>query len=338
MKYELNPCEACFAKYQNEGLNINDLNNCCYETAAAFKGVNSLDGLRGTDAMKSAQECIRMKLKTMGPFPGGRDYCTKGISPPPIFNQTPHFLPSLLDTAANLQDAQNKCFLACENSGTPYPEQCKENCITDAMAVIPLEQSNNIVNETDKIDQLSQQEIIVGNDTHLLNTVKELESKINSKVILDKELFEPVKEGYCGSCGDSPSNGVMGRPNQYYYTLGNDQPTLIKVKRTYLDGEDIDMEEEVGEGEMIEEGTKENFCCGSSKVRTITSTPSFKELVKKSNEEKQKMLKENKEESYRKQYDTKDDSKGGFCPMWIIAVLVIIFLCIWVFYTLRKSE
>ncbi len=137
MKYSLDPCTACFNKFEKEGANVNDINNCCYEIATAFKGTYSVNSLRGTDSMKSCIQCVGEKLKMMGPFPGGDTYCTKDINPPPVFAQVPHYLPKILETSNNLEDATNTCISMCKNLGTPYPHSCIDNCITDAAAVIP---------------------------------------------------------------------------------------------------------------------------------------------------------------------------------------------------------
>lgn len=166
MKYSLNPCDACFNKYKDQGDNVNDINNCCYEIAAAFKGSTSLNSLQGTDAMKSCTECVAKKLKTMGPFPGGQNFCTKNINPPPIFSQVPHYLPKLLEKAETLDEAVDKCILQCDN--TTYPEACKENCLTDSSAVV--------VDDGNMESSAEQAILDAGNflDNYLKNTEKQL--------------------------------------------------------------------------------------------------------------------------------------------------------------------
>ena len=51
MSYEINPCNACWKRHEN----INDLNNCLVETAAAFSSYPSTNDLRSTNAVANEE-------------------------------------------------------------------------------------------------------------------------------------------------------------------------------------------------------------------------------------------------------------------------------------------
>jgi hypothetical protein len=126
MNYNINPCKSCIDKYncQEGELNINDINNCCYETLNAFYGQDC------SRRMESCRDCVLSNLEQQG-----YTFCDKKISPPPIFNQVPHYIPTLLNQGYTPDEAKNKCLMLCDSGITKYPNECKEYCIVDYNAI-----------------------------------------------------------------------------------------------------------------------------------------------------------------------------------------------------------
>lgn len=137
-KYDLNPCKACLDKYKRGKCDINNLNNCCYDTLTAFSGNYSVDGVRRTPQAQNCVQCLKNAMRTLGPF--GRTFCDLRLAPPPVFQQYPHYLPDLLQKGDTPDNALRKCLSMCDSS--TYPVECAENCITDRNAVVPVEVEN----------------------------------------------------------------------------------------------------------------------------------------------------------------------------------------------------
>jgi len=127
--YELNPCNACIAKFKKTGCNVNDISGCCYETLGAFMGSDNPLAIHDTLQGRNAIECVQNKIRAMG-----RDTCDLKVAPKPILNQTPHYYPNLFKKSGNKVSALNQCFSMCKNS--VYPNSCAENCVTDNATVI----------------------------------------------------------------------------------------------------------------------------------------------------------------------------------------------------------
>jgi|UniRef100_A0A6C0CZL7 hypothetical protein len=130
---EINPCLACKLKYpdspnDNKQLNnITDLNNCVYETIAAFNGDTSVDQIAYN---QNAVACIQNEIKRLN-----LDGCEFRPAPPPIWLNVPHYLPRLLASGLNPDQALQKCNEYCDNDGR-NTNQCKDNCQTDRNAII----------------------------------------------------------------------------------------------------------------------------------------------------------------------------------------------------------
>lgn len=130
--YDINPCEACYQKYKNTDCNINDLNNCCYETLAAFANVSSVNSIRNSQQAKNCVECLKQRMKSMGPF--GRTFCDLRLQPAPIIENAPHYFPYFLNENNTPDKAYELCINKCKNS--KYPYECLENCKTDRNAIV----------------------------------------------------------------------------------------------------------------------------------------------------------------------------------------------------------
>lgn len=133
MEFTLNPCSACWKKYKSGNCNINEINSCVAETAAAFTGYPSNSLVSGTDAGKNWQQCMETMMKAEGRTP-----CDFQLEMAPVWNQYPHyFYPELLNTK-NANKAEQNCILRCSklrNNKKP----CIENCKTDRDAVQEVE-------------------------------------------------------------------------------------------------------------------------------------------------------------------------------------------------------
>ena len=133
MSIKIDPCTACTNVFDN----VNDINNCCYETLLAFYGKDSINDIERTKAADNCRLCISAKLRKMGPFIEGRSVCNMNIPPPPIFVQVPHLLPKmLLHDGIELENAKEKCIQLCDSNITKYPNECKKNCIIDYNSVV----------------------------------------------------------------------------------------------------------------------------------------------------------------------------------------------------------
>jgi hypothetical protein len=126
MTFEIDPCKSILNNTCDDD-NINTMNNLCYEISNAYGNVY------GSDIQKKLEyKCSQMisdKKKQMGKS----DCNLRRPPPPPIFNQIPHYFPSLL-TSNNPEVAYKKC-LDMANSSR-YPNSTKKYCKLDADALV----------------------------------------------------------------------------------------------------------------------------------------------------------------------------------------------------------
>ena len=125
-KYKINPCKACEKKLQGKNCNVNTMNDCCYATLAAFSGATSSNAINNSEAANNCKECVQKVMDGMGVF--GRTPCDLKLSAPPLWQQSPHYFPPLLDDNTP-EEARSMCMRMCGE--TAYPIMCKENCQTD---------------------------------------------------------------------------------------------------------------------------------------------------------------------------------------------------------------
>lgn len=127
MKYNLNPCQACIDRY-GENANVNDINNCVYEIATDFLGRVSTNALNDDDSLrKNCSDCVSKYSDKMSPFGDKR------INPPPVFADTPSFLPTILETSESIGEATNKCISMCYDYAVNKNE-CISKCKLQASA------------------------------------------------------------------------------------------------------------------------------------------------------------------------------------------------------------
>ena len=146
MTYEINPCEACWKKFENGDCNINDLNNCIVDTATAFANFPSNNTMSGNLAGQNWRDCIKEKMKTLPKQAGGqRDFCNFQLNVAPAWVQVPHFFPQFLMETGNKERALELALEECKTCN--YPNECKITAQTDYDSIITKE--NGTENGTD---------------------------------------------------------------------------------------------------------------------------------------------------------------------------------------------
>lgn len=130
-KYKINPCKACEKKLSGGRCNVNTMNDCCYGTLAAFSGAISSTSINNSEAADNCKACVQKVMDGMGVF--GRSECDLKLSSPPLWLQSPHYVPSLLNDGMDPENALKECVKLCND--TKYPNECKLNCQTDYDAV-----------------------------------------------------------------------------------------------------------------------------------------------------------------------------------------------------------
>jgi hypothetical protein len=103
------------------------MNDCCYATLAAFSGATSSNAINNDESANNCKECVQKVMNEMGVF--GRTPCDLKLSAPPLWLQSPHYVPSLLNDGKTPDEARNTCMFMCKE--TRYPNACMENCQTD---------------------------------------------------------------------------------------------------------------------------------------------------------------------------------------------------------------
>ena len=125
MNFTINPCRAVMLDSSYTSRDINTMNDLCYEISHAYGNVYGANVEKNLNSM-----CANMM------FNNGHNNCyLKRPSPPPIFNQVPHYYPSLLATTNNSTIAYTKC---CEMANkSRYPQTSLIYCRLDHNAIEP---------------------------------------------------------------------------------------------------------------------------------------------------------------------------------------------------------
>lgn len=129
--FSINPCKGCWDTYNKEYCDINTINSCVTETAAAFSGIPSNNFIRGTDADANWKECMVKMMAAQG-----RDPCDFQLSMAPVWAQSPHYFPNLLYTTQDPDKAYTQCVKLC-NDDKYHRGECVRNCGTDRASVVP---------------------------------------------------------------------------------------------------------------------------------------------------------------------------------------------------------
>ena len=132
--YVIDPCTACRMKFGNEDVNINKLNSCVTETAAAFTEFPTNLAVEKGDSMINWSECMKEAMAKIGRTP-----CDFQLNPAPVFAQYPHYFPKFLFDLGDRQKAFEGCVKECRRNNDSV--ECITNCQTDHDAVSLLERN-----------------------------------------------------------------------------------------------------------------------------------------------------------------------------------------------------
>jgi len=122
MSFNINPC---FSSVKNsEKLDINSINNKCYDICSAFSDVTNEQCCRN-----NCDICIKDTVVKMG-----RDLCEFRPAKPPVFVQVPHYFPGFFKETNNVEESLNRCIQTCDNLMINNNE-CIQNCKIDKDAV-----------------------------------------------------------------------------------------------------------------------------------------------------------------------------------------------------------
>lgn len=125
----IDPCSACLKKY--DAKDINNINHCCYNTLAAFANSSSINDFINYPDAKVCYKCVERSKEAMG-----RNRCEFRLPAYPVFVQSPHYFPDLLQQTADPEKSREICLDKCEVSN--YKNECVENCKIDYFAVKPI--------------------------------------------------------------------------------------------------------------------------------------------------------------------------------------------------------
>lgn len=127
--YKINPCNACKKNYDIK--DINNINQCCYDTLGAYEG-GTLNDFRNRPEASNCDQCVIESKLAMG-----RDLCEFRLTAYPSWIQAPHYFPGFLDSERDVAKAKDMCMQACETN--TYSGECKINCKIDSDAVESVE-------------------------------------------------------------------------------------------------------------------------------------------------------------------------------------------------------
>jgi hypothetical protein len=138
MSFNINPCKASLKKYGE--LDVNNINTSCFNTCAAFAGVNSLDNLDPGKCYSNCKKCVNDSVVALGKNPE-----EVRLNQAPIFEQELHLFPEILYKTLNPLKSLDMCIKNCSKS--IYPNTCIENCKFDASSITSAENYKHIKNK-----------------------------------------------------------------------------------------------------------------------------------------------------------------------------------------------
>ena len=142
MSFNINPCKAVLQKTNVSSNDINTINNLCYEITNAYG--KAYGSTLKSELDKQCHNLIYEKKCQLGYDP--RDP-RRRPTPPPIFNQVPHYFPTLLKQTNNPHKAYEECSKLCQNC--KYPNDCQAFCQLDYDA-LEIEHYDNSSNSNKK--------------------------------------------------------------------------------------------------------------------------------------------------------------------------------------------
>ena len=135
MNYNINPCGICQHNYKPPEYKVDKVNSCIAETTAAFLGYPSndiIDGKYYTNVKDCIQNTVNSRVEKIH-----RNKLNPQISP--VFVQSPHHFPKLLDKTKNINKSLDMCNLECDKNKY-LPNECKLNCYIDANSVFEVKE------------------------------------------------------------------------------------------------------------------------------------------------------------------------------------------------------
>lgn len=145
MSYKIDPVKATSTFYKSGGCGINAMNDACFGVCAAFKGTDNNWNLDPNCELQCEKLIEVMRENTYG-----MDWCDHHAPMRPVnWDQAPHFFPDMFNRTKNVETALRECEKRCK--GTPYPEQCSQNCKLDSYAVVPVKEGYD-TNDSDSND------------------------------------------------------------------------------------------------------------------------------------------------------------------------------------------
>ena len=138
MSYKVNPCKAVRTKLRNANCDINTINGLCYEISSAYGDVYGPELKKKLD--NQCREIVSEKKCSLG----YSDCYLKRPSPPPIWNQVPHYFPALFKKSQDVGKSFRQCCSMCSNS--KYSDECIDKCSLDSYAI---DRTPNVENYND---------------------------------------------------------------------------------------------------------------------------------------------------------------------------------------------
>jgi hypothetical protein len=127
--FKINPCKGCKKNYDIK--DINNINQCCYDTLGAYVG-GTLNDFRNRPEAANCDQCLTESKLAMG-----RDLCEFRLTAYPGWIQAPHYFPGFLESEGDVEKAKDMCMQTCETN--TYSGECQRNCKIDADAVESVE-------------------------------------------------------------------------------------------------------------------------------------------------------------------------------------------------------
>ena len=213
--FQLNPCDACIKAYGID--DINNINQCCSDTYAAFAGVSSINNVRNLESFKNCEECLQKSIKALG-----RTKCDFRLTSSPVWTQSPHYFPNLFQEINNVEKAKNECLKMCNKSA--YPNECKKNCTIDSMAVIQNTKENFLTNSVHLSPNINKPY------TNNTNTNKPYTNNTNTNKPLLNNSNSITNKPYINNSNSNTNKPLLNNSNnnsdnKYYNISQTQQPT-----------------------------------------------------------------------------------------------------------------
>ena len=127
--YKVNPVKATCMKYKDEPNSIQGMNDTCFGICSAFSNTNDVYNMDPV-CSKSCSDLIEDKKRQIYGV-GSCDHQAPYL--PVIWQQVPRFMPVLLNSGMEKDEAFQNCLQKCKNIS--LANECMEDCKVDYDAV-----------------------------------------------------------------------------------------------------------------------------------------------------------------------------------------------------------